>query len=37
MADYTSDNTQILDVTEVEKVLLSLEYIQRELANFVSA
>ena len=37
MADYTSDNTHMLDVEGVKKVLLDLEYIRQELANFVSA
>ena len=37
MADYTSDNTQMLDVSGVKKVLLDLEYIQQELASFASA
>jgi UDP-N-acetylglucosamine 4,6-dehydratase/5-epimerase len=36
MADYTSDNTHMLDVEGVKKVLLGLDYIQQELANFVS-
>jgi UDP-N-acetylglucosamine 4,6-dehydratase len=31
MADYTSDNTELLDVEGVKKVLLDLEYIQQEL------
>jgi UDP-N-acetylglucosamine 4,6-dehydratase/5-epimerase len=37
MADYTSDNTELLDVDGVKKVLLNLEYIQEELASFASA
>jgi UDP-N-acetylglucosamine 4,6-dehydratase/5-epimerase len=31
MADYTSDNTELLDVDGVKKVLLKLSYIQDEL------
>jgi UDP-N-acetylglucosamine 4,6-dehydratase len=31
MADYTSDNTELLDVDAVKKVLLKLSYIQDEL------
>jgi UDP-glucose 4-epimerase len=37
MADYTSDNTELLDVDGVKKVLLNLEYIQEELASFAPA
>jgi UDP-N-acetylglucosamine 4,6-dehydratase len=33
MADYTSDNTELLDVDGVKKVLLDLEYIQQELGK----
>jgi len=36
-ADYTSDNTHMLDVDGVRKVLLGLDYIQQELASFAPA
>ena len=29
--DYTSENTQLLDIEGTKKVLLKLDYIQREL------
>lgn len=32
--DYTSENTQRLSVREIEKLLLSLDYIKKELKNF---
>jgi UDP-N-acetylglucosamine 4,6-dehydratase len=31
MEDYTSDNTNLLDVEGVKEVLLKLDYIQEEL------
>ena len=37
MADYTSDNTHMLDVNGVKEVLLRLDYIQQELASFSPA
>ena len=29
--DYTSDNTKILNVEEIKKILLKIEYVQEEL------
>ena len=33
-SEFNSTNTKLLEVEEIEKTLLSLEYIQTELANW---